>query len=577
MRFLITLARAYPWQSALMVAALLLAGILEGAGLSMMLPLLSIAMSSPSQGAEFSATTTAAPHSGLARFVSDAFATIGLTPTLETMLVVIIVTIVLKSVVMLMAKKQIGYTVARVATDLRLALLRALLRARWQYYLSQPVGKFANAMATESGRSAKGFQHGVVMISELVQAVIVGCVAVIVSWETTLIALAIGLVILYVLKRFVKKARKAGLQQTKLMKSLLALMTDVLQSIKPLKAMARENVADFLLENKTNRLNKALRKEVFNSEALKAFQDPLLIIFMAAGLYAALRYWHISFATIMVLAYLLARLIKQLNKVQERYQQMANFESAYWSIQESIQNAQEELEPAHGSKEPTLEEAIRLERVSFAYNDQWVLRNASLSFPAGEILAVVGPSGSGKTTIMDLLTGLLQPQEGEVWIDELPLEQVDLKRWRRMIGYIPQETLLLHDTILNNITLGDTDLDGHDAVEALRSANALDFVNSLPEGINTFVGERGGKISGGQRQRIAIARALVHRPKLLILDEATSALDPEAEAAICETLTQLRGNLTILVISHQPALVKIADRAYRIEDGIITENEGTHS
>lgn len=576
MRYLFAIVRAYPWQSALMVAALLFAGILEGVGLSMILPLLSLAMNNPTRGAGLSGTTNATPDSELARFVSDAFKTIGLHPTLEAMLVVIIVTIVLKSIIMLLAKKQVGYTVARVATDLRLALLRALLKARWQYYLSQPVGKFANAMATESGRSAKGFQHGVIMVSDFIQAIAVGCVAVMVSWKTTLIALVIGLIIIFILKRFVKKARKAGNRQTTLMKSLLALMTDMLQSIKPLKAMARESVADFLLENKTQRLNKVFRKRVFNQEALKAFQEPLLIIFMATGLYAALVYWHLPLSTLMVLAYLLARFIKQLNKVQERYQQMAVFESAYWSMQDSIQKAQQEPEPTQGSKTPTLQKAIRFERVGFAYSDKWVLQNASLSFPVGKITAVVGPSGSGKTTIMDLLTGLLQPQEGEIWIDELPLTQVNLKRWRRMIGYIPQEAILLHDTIRNNISLGDTSLEEHDIIEALRSADALDFVNSLPEGINTLVGERGGKFSGGQRQRIVIARALVHRPKLLILDEATSALDPETEAAICETLSQMRGNLTILVISHQPALVKIADRAYRIQDGIISENERTN-
>jgi ATP-binding cassette subfamily C protein len=175
---------------------------------------------------------------------------------------------------------------------------------------------------------------------------------------------------------------------------------------------------------------------------------------------------------------------------------------------------------------------------------------------------------------------LLRPQEGEVWIDDLPLAQIDVKGWRRTIGYVPQETLLLHDTVLNNITLGDPALSENDAVDALRSAGGLEFVQSLPRGIHSVVGERGGKISGGQRQRIAIARALVQKPTLLILDEATSALDPETEAAICETLSQLRGNLTMLVISHQPALVNIAQRIYRIKEGVVAaiqEQDGISS
>ena len=133
-----------------------------------------------------------------------------------------------------------------------------------------------------------------------------------------------------------------------------------------------------------------------------------------------------------------------------------------------------------------------------------------------------------------------------------------------MIGYVPQETLLLHDSILHNVTLGDPELSENDAVQALKSAGAWEFVERMPAGIHSTVGERGTKISGGQRQRIMIARALVHKPALLILDEATSALDPENEAAIGNTMRALRGDLTILAISHQTALVKAADCVYRL-------------
>ena len=144
-----------------------------------------------------------------------------------------------------------------------------------------------------------------------------------------------------------------------------------------------------------------------------------------------------------------------------------------------------------------------------------------------------------------------------------------------MIGYIPQETILLHDTVLNNVTLGDPGLSEAEAREALRAAGAWEFVNSMPQAMQSIVGERGGKLSGGQRQRISIARALVHRPELLILDEATSGLDPESEAAVCDTLQRLRGKLTILAISHQSALVKIADKSYRIRDGKILQTENS--
>jgi ATP-binding cassette subfamily C protein len=178
----------------------------------------------------------------------------------------------------------------------------------------------------------------------------------------------------------------------------------------------------------------------------------------------------------------------------------------------------------------------------------------------------MGPSGAGKTTIADLIIGLLRPQEGEVLIDNVPLEQVDLTQWRRMIGYVPQESFLLHETVLWNVTLGDPEVNESDAEAALRAAGAWEFVAELPQQIHSSVAERGMALSGGQRQRIAIARALARRPKLLILDEVTSSLDPQAEAAICQTLQGLRGQLTILAISHQPAVVEAADRIYRIQN-----------
>ena len=189
----------------------------------------------------------------------------------------------------------------------------------------------------------------------------------------------------------------------------------------------------------------------------------------------------------------------------------------------------------------------------------------ALTIPAGGITAIVGASGAGKTTVVDLIAALLRPQEGEIWIDDLPLQRVDWRAWRRMIGYVPQDTVLLHDTVRNNVTLGDPELTEADAEAALRAAGIWDLVSGLPEGLDTVVGERGGKLSGGQRQRVAIARALAHKPRLLILDEATSALDPETEAAICRTLEALRGELTIIAISHQSPAGRC--RGSRLSDG----------
>ena len=249
------------------------------------------------------------------------------------------------------------------------------------------------------------------------------------------------------------------------------------------------------------------------------------------------------------------------------YQTVVTAEHAYWSYDSKLQRAVEEKEAAFGNQRPFLQNSIHLQGISFAYTDRWILKDAEFDFPANSFTAIVGPSGIGKTTVVDLVTGLLRPDEGQVFIDDIPLAEIDLRHWRQMIGYVPQETMLMHDSVFINVTLGDEKLKAEDVEGSLRAAGAWEFVQNLPDGMFTLVGERGHKLSGGQRQRIAIARALVHRPKLLILDEATTALDPQNEAAICETIRKLRGELTILAISHQPAILRAAERAYRLEDG----------
>jgi len=546
-----------------MLMALLLAGVAEGVGLSALLPLISVAMGSQA-GAEPGASVS---HSGVERVVTEYLSALGLTPTLGVLLVVIVVAIVMKSGLVLLAKKQVGYTVAGVATDLRLSLIRALLVARWEYFLRQPIGVLANSMATEAVRTSSAYLHGALMSALVVEALVYTGVALAISWKATLVSLAVGLIMAYMLKRLVGKARRAGVRQTDLLKSLITHLTDTLISIKPLKAMARESRADTLLAKNTNRLNRALQKQVLSKEVLKAVQEPLFVAFLAIGLYVVSVYLRFPLATVMVLVFLLSRIVKRVNKVQEEYQEMVILESAYWSLKDTIREAERAREPTLGSEVPSLDHAIRLDRVSFTYEEEWVLRDASLSFPSGLLTAIVGPSGVGKTTIADLVTGLIRPQQGEVWVDDLPLRQVDVTSWRKMIGYVPQDTLLLHDSVLINVTLGDPDLSSADAERALRAAGAWEFVAEMPEGIYSTVGERGSMLSGGQRQRIAIARALVHKPKLLILDEPTSALDPESELAICETLQQLTGRYTILAISHRATLMSAADRAYQLQDG----------
>jgi len=560
MRFLITIARMYPGRSALTLVALLFASVAEGLSLLLLLPSLNLLTNDAAQG-------PGNGLSGLGHMLTEALSAIGVTPTVGALLGIMVICLALKAVFLLLANAQVGYTVAHVTTDLQLSLLRALLAARWEFYVRQPVGGLTNAIGTEALRASQAYLQGARTLVALVQAIVFAGAAFFLTWKGALLSLAAGGMVLYGLRRLVRMAHHAGMRQTQLLKSLLTRLTDSLQSVKPLKAMAREELVGSLLRSENKRLNRALRQDVISTETLTAAQDFTIGLIITSGLYVALIQWKLPFNAVLVMILVLTRSIVYMGKTQRQYQKMKSYESAFWSLQAVIEDTSRARETNPEGASPRLEHSVRLNNVSFGYGKVSVLGNASLTVPAGSFTAIMGPSGAGKTTIADLIIGLLRPQQGEILIDNVSLEQIDLRQWRRMIGYVPQESFLLHETVLWNVTLGDPEVNEADAEAALRAAGAWEFVAELPQQIHSSVAERGMALSGGQRQRIAIARALARRPKLLILDEVTSSLDPQTEAAICQTLQSLRGQLTILAISHQPAVVEAADRIYQIQSG----------
>jgi ATP-binding cassette subfamily C protein len=562
MNLLKTFARAYPLQSAIMLAALLVAGLVEGLSLTALLPLFERVIPGAGQPGTESGT-----NSGPGDALLEGIEALGLAPSIEMLLVIILLGSIIKGGLVLLAKKRVGYIVANVATDLRLSMLRAMLASRWEYFLHQPVGQLTNSMSIEAVRAANAYLHGSTLVAQLIQALVYVSIATLLMWQAALFSFLMGLLIYLLLGRLVKMSRKAGKRQTAFTRSMCARLADTLLSVKPLKSMGREGLVDTVLVSETKNLNRALRREVVSSEFLAAGQEILFALVLVIGIYVTLVKWGLPLATVMVLGFLLARVLKRTGQVQRSYQKMAACESAYWSIQKTIARAELAREDLGGGRTPTLAKGVEFSNVSFSYNDRKILDQINLSIPTGSFTAIIGPSGSGKSTSLDLIIGLLQPQSGAVLVDGIPLKELDIHRWRRTMGYVPQETVLLHDSVLNNVTLGAPEISEADVINALQEAGAWGFVEKLEEGIHHIVGERGGKLSGGQRQRIMIARALVHRPRLLILDEATSALDPQSEAAICETLRKLRGAHTILAISHQPALLNAAERAYRLQEG----------
>ena len=554
---------AYPVRSTLMIVLITVAALAEGFGVASLLPLINLVVE-PESG-----------QSTLTVYVAQAFAVVGLEPSIGGLLIAIVAMIVLKSLLVLFAMTQVGYAAAWVAMNLRLEVVRALLNARWQHFVDQRTGELASAVSNEPMRTANAYVSSCRALAVVLQLVIYLALSFVISWKISVAAIVVGVVGVIALNRLVGISSRAGRAQTELQKSFLTRLLQGLDGMKPLKAMAREGSFSPLIEASVRGLNLAQRRIVVSVEAVSESHEVIRVLAVAGGLYVFLSVWSQPIDSLLVLMLLFARTLQKASFLQHSYQAVAFDVPAFTFLRSTITSAEAVVEPNPNpsGERPRFTSAITLRDVSFSYGSQNVLDRVSMLLPSGKFTAIVGSSGVGKTTVADLIIGLLRPQSGEVWIDDLPMHDIDIKAWRAMIGYVPQETYLFHDTIMVNVTLGDPGISPAQVESALRRAGAWDFVAALPDGVHSMVGERGARLSGGQRQRIAIARALVREPALLVLDEATTALDPKMEASIVDTVRQLTGTITVLSISHQPAMRQAADIVYAVEDGgIVVED-----
>jgi ATP-binding cassette subfamily C protein len=547
----------------LTLTGLVLATVAEGFGLASLLPALTILMD---DGGE---------PTLVHKMVYSVLDALGLPHNLEVLLLLVLVGVLAKAALVAAALIRVGYAVAEVATDLRTTVVRRLLDVKWGYFTRQPIGRFANAMSQDATRAGRAYMLSQMFVAAILETVVSLTLAFLVSWKMALLGIAIGGTIILILGPFVKISKKAGRRQQASTQGFVTLLSDILIGIKPLKAMARQEHFLPLVARETGALRRALRRQAIGENMVKEMREPIFMVFAVAGLYIAQAQFTVPMSEFIVMAMLLYRTVGSLGQVQRQLQRAIVLEASHRAVHRLIDEVGDEREEFKGTRRPTLERACVFERVSFAFGAKRVLDQVSLTIPANRLTVLMGPSGVGKTTIADLLLGLYEPQGGRILVDGVPLGEIDLEAWRGMVGYVPQELVLFHDSVLANLTLGDPALGEPQALEALETAGAAAFVRSLKDGLATTVGERGMQLSGGQRQRIALARALLVKPRLLILDEVTSALDPATEAAICENVQALDGRLTILAITHRPAWVEVADQVYEVgPDGVrlVTES-----
>jgi len=281
--------------------------------------------------------------------------------------------------------------------------------------------------------------------------------------------------------------------------------------------------------------------------------------------------------TVIALSMYVVQLINAARRLSGLYQDILNHLVPVDRVLDILEQDNRIKEPLNATSPGPLQGALALREVSFGYSaENPVLKEVSLEIEPGSFVALVGPSGIGKTTIFNLLLRLYDPDCGEVLIDGKPLKQLQLSPFRQQVGIVLQETYLFNDTIHENIRYGNPNASDEEIHQAARQADAEEFIQSLPEGYETKVGESGCLLSAGQRQRIGIARALVRRPSILLLDEATASLSSTSEAKILEALRPRERELTLVVVTHRLAAVRNADRIFVLHEGRIAE-EGTHA
>lgn len=556
-RFLLHFAQAYPGRMLGTVLLLLAASLAEGVSVVTLLPLLELA-------------TGEAPSAAGAVLLLGTEA-LGLTPTFGVLLGAIVLFMTAKGVFRWMAMQQVGFTVVQVATDLRLQLIRALVAARWSYLSGRSTGRLVHAISSEAERASLAYREACGALSSTLQIAIYFAVAALFSWQAALAATLLGGGVVWLLRSFTRMSRQAGQHQTDVTSALIGRAAEVLPGLKPIRSMGLEGAFLRWLESHIHASDAALRRTIRAWEVAASFREPAFVLILALAFYAAVAVADLPFSVVAILAVMLYRVMMAAGDLQGQYQRAVHGESAFWALHHEVEAAQAAREVHTGDKRPTLRTpSIVCNGIVVRHDSTEVLRAATLEIPAGAFVTLVGPSGSGKTTLLDVLTGLITPSAGSVLVDGTPLAHLDLAAWRSGIGYVPQNPLLFHDTIYQNVRAGDATVGRRQVEEALRRASVWPVVATLSQGLDHVVGERGSRLSGGQGQRIALARALVRRPRLLILDEATSALDPAVEADVCEALCALRGEVTIVAASHQPMLQEAADLVYQVDNGRVT-------
>ncbi|MBG0792069.1 ABC transporter ATP-binding protein [Methylocystis sp. H62] len=458
-----------------------------------------------------------------------------------------------------------------VVRNIRIALYSSIARSNWSFLRKIRRTDLLSALTAESDRLDSALICSFEMPARIMLIGAHVFVAFLIAPVLTLLALATGSLLAWLVRDRLIESLQIGESLSQAYKHFYHQVSEFLLGLKITKSYGAEDqhvtafagaideVKDNFLSYLRSHTNARLIQEIAGAAAVAMF------------LWTAATQLHMPMAEVLVLSLILYRLLPLLQSLQQDAQQLLHAAPAAQTILKLLEACTNARELSHDEARGhySVQQGIRFEHVGFSHeqNAEESVSDVSFILPGGTLTVLFGHSGSGKSTLLDLISGLLRPSRGKIWIDERELTDERAQTWRTSIAYVLQEPFLFHDTIRANLLIAKPNATQSELREALVCSRAATFVDALPDGIDTIVGDRGNRFSGGERQRLALARALLRRPLLLVLDEPTSSLDEENEQIVLDGIEGLKGRMTMILVTHHPERVRSADQILQLERG----------
>ena len=455
------------------------------------------------------------------------------------------------------------------------------LRRGYEYYLSADTAVVQRNITSDVNNMYALILALLQLMSDGVVSLFIVCYCLSKSGMMTILLAVVLVALMAVIKKVLKPIMyKAGKDNQDYYSGLFKWISQTVQGIKEVKVAGKEQY--FVREyHKCGKgyVDAVQKYSLYNNIPKLLIETACVAVMMGYMIFLTLagRSTGDMLEILSTLAAAAFVLLPCVNRINNQINSMAYFEPFFMGVSDNLQDeiTGEKVDMSFAAEDEEklpVRECIELKGITYAYpnTDKLIFDHADMTIPIGSSVGIVGTSGAGKSTIVDILLGLLEVREGSICADGVDV-RTNYRRWLKNIGYIPQMIFMLDDTIRKNVAFGvpEDKIDEERLWEVLKEAQLDEFVKSLPEGVDTGIGERGIRLSGGQRQRIGIARALYHDPEVLVLDEATSALDNDTEKAIMEAINRLHGRKTLIIIAHRLQTIEQCDMVYRVEDGRI--------